>query len=102
MLLQSLMSCKLEDEATVLANKIARLRRELKVENEVWPAWLERLNCFVDDLEDSKKRQSEEEKSTRDKRTPISTPIEDWQNPFPTDPFRFIGQRRGGPKVRRK
>ncbi|KAJ5962439.1 Tetratricopeptide-like helical [Penicillium viridicatum] len=102
MLLQSLMSCKLEDEATLLANNIARLRRELKVENEVSPAWLETLNCFVDNFEDSKKRQSEEEKSTRDKRTPISTPIEDWQNPFPTDPFRFIGQRRGGPKVRRK
>ncbi|CAI7575759.1 unnamed protein product [Penicillium viridicatum] len=102
LLLQSLMSCKLQDEAMVLANKIARLRRELKVENAAWPAWLERLNCFVDDFEDSKKRQSEEEKSTRNKRNPISTPIEDWQNPFPTDPFRFIGQRRGGPKVRRK
>lgn len=96
------MSWEWEEEANLLFENIGRLRRELRVENEVWPAWLERLNHFVDDFEDYKKRLSEEEKSTRDKRTPISTPIEDWKNPFPTDPFRFIGQRKGGPKVRRK
>ncbi|KAJ5202367.1 Tetratricopeptide-like helical [Penicillium cf. viridicatum] len=102
LLWKSLMSWEWEEEAHLLFENIGRLRRELRVENEVWPAWLERLNHFVDDFEDYKKRLSEEEKSTRDKRTPISTTIEDWKNPFPTDPFRFIGQRRGGPKVRRK
>lgn len=101
-LMKLLASWKLGDEARELGNNIVRLRRELKVENEVWPAWLEDLNSSVGEYEDRKKQPSEEEKSTRDKRTPISTPIEDWKNPFPNDPFRFIGHRRGGPKVKRK
>lgn len=99
---ESVMTWKLDDEGRLLADSIARLRRELKVQHEVWPVWLERLNALMDNQEDPLKRLSEEEKSTRDKRTPISTPIEDWENPFPTDPFRFIGQRRGSPKVKRK
>lgn len=102
LLLKLLMTWKLDDEGRLLADSIARLRRELKVQHEVWPVWLERLNALMDNQEDLLKRLGEEEKSTRDQRTPISTPIEDWENPFPTDPFRFIGQRRGSPKVKRK
>lgn len=46
-LMKLLTSWKLGDEARALGSSIVRLRRELKVENEVWPAWLEDLNSFV-------------------------------------------------------
>ncbi|KGO37546.1 Tetratricopeptide-like helical [Penicillium expansum] len=74
LLWRSLMTLDRRKEARVLFEKIAHLRRELQIENEVWPAWLAKLNELVD----FKRQLSEEKKSTRYEGTRMAN----WNNPL--------------------
>ncbi|KGO66577.1 Tetratricopeptide-like helical [Penicillium italicum] len=98
LLWRSLAASGREEEAQVMFEKLRNLCRELQLENEVWPRWLAELNEFVEDCLDFTGQLSKEKESRRYEGTRMAN----WKSPFPSESFRFIGQRKGAPKVGRK